>query len=631
MNDNHVILSIIITTYNQQDLTEQLLDILAPQLVPGVEITVIDDGSANAFKTKHSNIRVIRKRNGGVSTARNRGIKESHGEYIAIIDGDDLVSEHYISRILQEISEHPFDVCDLSWKSTSNSVRRFDHLLRTRSDRLPNPSASTRVFNRAFIGDVRFNENKDSTEDEDFTRHLGVLTRTNFRHTAITEYLYFYRADQGGSKSKKFAAGLLKTRKIVYYYQHVTADMTDLLEEIKQKDEQHEVWLMTEQCDIPVMDLYCQIKPPHQTWAHEFYGEPYPVIIHQPPIETQIVIYSEHFGAVSGITSFTYNFCQNLRKYYDITVMYGAMDPQHVARFSQIVRTVPKTDTRIACDVLIINRLNDPIPDNVQYNRVIQMCHACQSCGLTIPNDRDELVVVSQAAKDSWLGSADSGIVINNMPYKTGGRTLMLVSTTRVGCADKGDCDDRMRTLARMLDAAGIPWLWFNFSDKVLSDMPGTFVTMPPQVDVQPYISRADYLVQLSDQEACSISILEALTNNVPVIATPFPSLYEQGFIDAVHGYVVPYSMDFDANKLLSIPRFYFMYDTQLRIDQWRDLLGWKKKAPKKYTPPQYESVRVLRRYHDVALNRMMSVGEVIAMPTDRTTYLVARDLVERV
>lgn len=624
-------LSIIITTCNQQFLTDDLVNVLSRQQAPEVEIIVIDDGSKTPYHSEQPGIRIVRKNNGGVSSARNRGIKEAKGEYIAFIDGDDMVSDDYVTRILEEIESNPFDVCDLSWRSLSSIGAQFNHLLRSRSDRLPNPSSSTRVFNRVFIGDVRFNTKKDSTEDEDFTRHLGVLTRTDYRHTAITSYVYFYRTDQTDSKSKKYYKGLCKTRKIVYYYKHVTADMVGLLEEIRKKDDQHEVWLMTEQCDIPELSLYCQIKPPHQTWAHEVYGEPYPIEIVSPPIETQVVIYSKSFNPTGGITSFTYNWCQHMRQYYDITVLYGEMPAEHIAKFSQIVRTVPESDTLISCDTLIINRLNDPIPSNVVYKRTVQMCHACRLKDMDVPQDRDVLVNVSQASKDSWGVDARQGIVINNIPYSAGKRGLFLVSATRIGASDKGDCDIRMRTLAQKLDASGIPWLWINFSSKALDNMPTSFINLPPQLDIQPFIARADYLVQLSDQEAYSMAILEALTNNTAVIATPFPSLTEEGFIDGVHGYCVPYDMGFDINILLNVPQFEFQYDTSARMEQWRDVLGRTTRPRRNYTPPPHVNVRVVQKYHDKVLNTLLYPGEVISVPTDRASYLEARELVTRI
>ena len=107
-------LSIIIPCYNTQPYLEALISRIRPQLTDEVEIIVIDDGSAE--KVKIEGIKVVRQKNKGVSAARNRGLKEATGDYIAFIDSDDLVSEDYVEQILEAIKTEP-DTVYLSWKA----------------------------------------------------------------------------------------------------------------------------------------------------------------------------------------------------------------------------------------------------------------------------------------------------------------------------------------------------------------------------------------------------------------------------------------------------------------------------------------------------------------------------------
>ena len=72
--ENKIKLSIIIPYYNDGDFTHCLLDRLAPQVTDQVEVMVIDDGSRIPFETHHKWCKVIHKKNGGVSTARNMGL-----------------------------------------------------------------------------------------------------------------------------------------------------------------------------------------------------------------------------------------------------------------------------------------------------------------------------------------------------------------------------------------------------------------------------------------------------------------------------------------------------------------------------------------------------------------------------
>ena len=191
-----------------------------------------------------------------------------------------------------------------------------------------------------------------------------------------------------------------------------------------------------------------------------------------------------------------------------------------------------------------------------------------------------------------------------------------------MGVSDKGKNDQRIRTLARMLNEKNIPFVWLNFSDKGLPDPPKNFINMDARVNIQSFIQRADYLVQLSDAEAYSMSVLEALNLNTPVIATPFPSLFEEGFVDGVNGYVIPFDMKFDVEKLLTIPKFNFKYDNNSIIKQWKKLLGAP--APKREfsDESEYVTVNIIREFKDRYTGKLLRRG-VTMMPKSRVEEIL--------
>jgi len=615
-------LSIIIPYWNAAVYTDELLEILSRQIRDDVEVIIIDDGSDIPYKTEFLWAKVIRKRNGGCASARNRGLKIAKGEYISFIDADDIVPEYFIEKLLEKTAGG-YDVIDFSWKSLDSNGRQFNYLLRSDDDRLPNPSVCTRAFKRAYIGNVRFNEQKDSTEDEDFSRKLGYLSDDNCKHGAISEYMYFYRTSNDNSKVLRFKKGLMNTKRVLYYYKTVTADMTDLLEDVKQEDQYNEVWLMTERCDIPELSRYCQICRPQRMWAHYVLGEPTNLVeIINPPRTVNVVMYVEFANKVGGISTFIYNWCQYMKAFYDILVLFNRLDADQVDRLGRIVAVQQNDGSPIICDTLILNRLTDKIPDNVTYKKTIQICHACCQQNYTIPLDRDYLINVSRAAKDSWGEISKDGIVIHNLPYIQKKQALFLVSATRVKTVDKGENDDRMRKLAEMLRDAEIPFVWLNFSDNKLSNMPYGFVNMPSTLDTQSYIAKADYLVQLSDKEAYSMSILEALNLNTAIIATPFPSLFEEGFIDEIHGYTVPFNMDFDVKKLLNVPEYKFQSETASIINQWKRILGAKPKRRKSRHFNHGVEILCIKKYHDTVLNRTISAGQRVTVTKDRAQLI---------
>lgn len=622
-------LSIIIPCYNAEPYIHELLDALSCQITKEVEVIIIDDGSSKPFKTDYSWAKVFRKKNGGCSTARNLGLDKAKGQYISYIDADDMVPIHFVDKVLDKI-KGGYDVIDLSWKSFSAEGAQHNHKLSGDADWLTNPSVCTRIFKRSFIGETRFNEKKDSTEDEDFSRKLGYIYKDPaIKHGAITDYLYFYRTAVSNSKIKRFKKGLMNTKRIVYYVPQVAADDQDLLQEIKNEDKVNEVWLLTNKCDIPEMRRFCQIHKPFPIWGHELRGQAYSGFTKiNPPLKAQIVLYCEYANKIGGITTFIAEFCKNMSKFYDILFVYQKMDMLQLSRIMQIVPTVKYSPTlEIVCDTLILNRLTDKIFPNITYKQSIQVLHCCRQNKFMIPEGRDLIVNVSQAAKDSWGEDCKDGIVIHNMIDREARDMLFLVSATRVATGDKGSNDQRMLKLAKMLEDAKIPYLWLNFSDNPLPGAPQSFINMKPTLNVQDYIKKADYLVQLSDEEAYSYAILEALVNNTAVLATPFPSLFEQGFKDGETGYIVPFDMKFDVKKLQKVPIFTFLSSNEPIIESWQEILG----NPQPREPKKTEDVvlvKVLKYYRDIEFDEYLDKGTEVVMRQPRALYLSLKGLV---
>lgn len=625
-------LSIIIPYYNAEPYTSELLDVLAPQIDERVEVIVVDDGSRIPFSSKYNWVQVIHKDNGGCASARNVGLEKAAGAYIQFIDADDLAPDYFVEKLLAKIYSTKADVIDYSWRSLTTSGPQHNYILKDDSSRLLNPSVCTRAFKRSYIGRNRFNEKKDSTEDEDFSRKVGYLVESDaYTHAAITDYMYFYRTAVTDSKIKRFKKGLMRTKRVTYYYDHVTSNMTWLLDRIKQDDEYNEVWLLTNKCDIPQLSRYCQIHKPFKSWTHYLKGEPYSNIdIIKIPKKYDVVMYCEFCNMVGGISTFVYNWCLAFRHDYKILFMYDKIPDLQLERLQKIVDCEPRGTSAIHCNTLILNRLTDKIPGNVRYKKSVQVCHACIQKNYKIPTDRDYLVNVSEAARGSWGKAAEHGRVIHNIARKDE-KSLFLVSATRIGAVDKGSNDQRYRKLAQMLEEAQISYTWLNFSDKPLSGMPRSFINIPARLDIQEFIRRADYLVQLSDREAYSYSILEALINNTAVICTGFPSAIEQGVEDEQTGYIVPFDMNFDVNKLLKVPKFHYEYDNKGIKKQWSEIIeaAGPERSERQQDPLDQVKVRVVRPYKDNELKKSLITGQVVEMNRSRAEFLEGKQLVK--
>ena len=615
-------LSIIIPCYNAEAYIYDLIACLMPQMTEGVEVIVVDDGSDTPISIPE--VTVIRKENGGAASARNVGIKKARGEYISFIDADDLVSADYVEKLLEKIEEG-FDVCEFSWRTIGTGAW-MDFELKDENDRLSNPSACTRCFKRSFIGKTRFNEKKDACEDEEFSRQLGYLG-DGFKRAVITDYLYWYRNYTVDSNTKRYKKGLTKTKRITYYYRTVTKDMTDLLEEIKREDEHNEVILLTNRCDIPELKRYCQIYAPFHLWTHYMRGEPYTNVERiDPPLTSQVVIYIKYLHVIGGIESFLYNFILKMHKTYDITVVVDSIADIQFKRLSSMVRVVKQPRNPIVCDTLIMLRILDDKPKLIEAKKTIRMVHACRTnAKWSVPNDADVVVHCSEVSKQSF---GSDGIVIHN-PFNTERKkALFLISATRIPAPDKGWNERRMMQLAEMLNKADIPFIWLNFSEGQLDNAPKGFYNMGLNVDIQPYIAKADYLVQLSDSEGYSYSVLEALTNNTAVICTPFKSAEESGVKDGINGYVVPFDMNFDVKKLLKVPKFKDDHKNDEIIEAWKGLLGEPRVS--KYDPGAKVRIRAMRDYKDTQTNTMVVTGTVYEVTLSRANEIINAGFAER-
>ena len=110
-------ISVIIPMYNSRDTIRNCLKSVIDQTFADLEIIVIDDGSTDNggeivkdIAAKDGRIRYIRKDNGGVSSARNRGLDESRGEYICFVDSDDVITIDYVASMYTKMQETQSDI-----------------------------------------------------------------------------------------------------------------------------------------------------------------------------------------------------------------------------------------------------------------------------------------------------------------------------------------------------------------------------------------------------------------------------------------------------------------------------------------------------------------------------------------
>ena len=116
-------LSVIVPVYNVEKYLGANLDSLLNQTYENIEIIAVNDGSKDSsfdilknYQKKYPNkLKIINQANGGISNARNNGLKEAKGDYITFVDSDDFVDRDMCRKMLEKAQEEASDIviCDV--------------------------------------------------------------------------------------------------------------------------------------------------------------------------------------------------------------------------------------------------------------------------------------------------------------------------------------------------------------------------------------------------------------------------------------------------------------------------------------------------------------------------------------
>lgn len=224
------LISIIIPAYNIESYIKQTLDSVLCQDYTNIEIIVIDDGSKDktlevceTIALKDKRIKIIHQDNQGVSTARNNGICNANGKYITFVDGDDIVADNLISKMLQVIENYNVDlVCsdysryinDLS--NINNTVpiifNKYDALKRLAYNESINYSVWGKLYKTEIVKNVLFDKNTGILED--FLFVCNYITRIDSL-AVINDKLYCYVVRNGSALNNKFSP---KRLELIYSY-----------------------------------------------------------------------------------------------------------------------------------------------------------------------------------------------------------------------------------------------------------------------------------------------------------------------------------------------------------------------------------------------------------------------------
>ena len=216
-------ISVIVPVYNVEPYLERCFDSVAAQSYQNLEILLIDDGSTDGsgelceeLAERDERVRVIHKKNGGLGSARNTGIRAATGQILSFVDSDDWIEPGMYETLteimhreqagiiacgIQRVTETG-EVSYYNDKLDERCVYSVEEALRElpRNERLSN-SMCNKLFRRETIEGLSINE-QIAYEDNPFTPQC-IARAGRVAYTAEPFYCYFER--QGSISRKRFS------------------------------------------------------------------------------------------------------------------------------------------------------------------------------------------------------------------------------------------------------------------------------------------------------------------------------------------------------------------------------------------------------------------------------------------
>lgn len=218
--DDIVKVSIIVPIYNVDQYIEKCIGSIMQQTYQNLEIILVDDGSpddsgkiADEYALRDNRIKVIHKKNAGVSAARNTGIDAATGDYICFSDGDDYVMPNYVEHLLHLCVHNHADIAYTVDMYTTFHKEKVKHGI----SRVITPEEATenilcykvpigvysKMFKRSFVEMYHLRFLEDVFIGEGFNFNAACFQRAN-KVVLSTERIYFYRRDNESSAMTKF-------------------------------------------------------------------------------------------------------------------------------------------------------------------------------------------------------------------------------------------------------------------------------------------------------------------------------------------------------------------------------------------------------------------------------------------
>lgn len=215
--------SLIVPVYNVEAYIGKCLESCRAQTLRDMEIICVDDGSTDnsgaildLFALEDSRVTVIHKENGGLSSARNAGMKIAKGQWIMFLDSDDYLEPNACERVWIESQEEETEIVVFGTRIFPENCKHIDvdwhnYVLKIRTERFycfnpdilfyiqgAKPFVWRQAFSSALIERLSLEFDEKAKFAEDIIFQFCVFPNAN-RISFISDTLYNYRVGRAGS------------------------------------------------------------------------------------------------------------------------------------------------------------------------------------------------------------------------------------------------------------------------------------------------------------------------------------------------------------------------------------------------------------------------------------------------
>ena len=212
------LISIVVPVYQVERYIERCINSILNQTLKNFELLIVDDGTKDdsisvaqrALLNSNIEYKILKKVNGGLSSARNYGLKASRGEYVVFVDSDDEIENDYLEKLFVECNRSGSDIVIGRYteyhntkklkkrmkKAVSDSVVNSDELCLLFFKRKIEAHPCTVMYRKKFLSDNKllFNENVLFSEDQEFYWRAFPLVK---KASIISKSIYKYYVNMG--------------------------------------------------------------------------------------------------------------------------------------------------------------------------------------------------------------------------------------------------------------------------------------------------------------------------------------------------------------------------------------------------------------------------------------------------